>query len=125
MARKRHKPMVGPVNLSELCQRLNVCTLRFPNCRVEPGNVVVAHMNRTGENGMGLRAGSDLSAVMACHDCHADADGRTNRIERYTAQYWHTVSMALIETHRYIIDELIRQLEAAEGQAAYWRGRAA
>lgn len=117
--------MIGPVNLNRLCQELNHCTLRFPNCQPVHGSIVLCHVNRTGENGMGLRAGSHVSAVMACHECHADLDGRTNRIERYSAQYWHTVSMALIETHRHIMNELIRRIDAAEGKVAYWRGRAA
>ena len=51
------------------------CQMRLPECSHDKETVVLAHINRGGVGGMGMRA-PDACSVFACHVCHDIIDGR-------------------------------------------------
>lgn len=51
------------------------CYLRLPEfCRVEPGNVSLAHIRRGGAGGTGIKP-CDVNGCPACFYCHEVFDG--------------------------------------------------
>lgn len=64
------------------------CYLRLQEfCRVEPGNVVLAHMRIGGTGGTSLKP-PDVCGFPACNWCHAVIDGRTKQ-NIYTEEQLH------------------------------------
>lgn len=63
------------MNLRELAEHQS-CYLRlYPFCRVEQGNVVLAHIRRGHTAGKGQKP-NDINAVPACSQCHDAFDLR-------------------------------------------------
>lgn len=51
------------------------CQLRFPGCRNETETVVLAHIRRPWNGGVGMKP-NDLHSVYCCAYCHDILDGR-------------------------------------------------
>ena len=74
------------------------CQLRLPHiCNFDRTTVVLAHINRGGVGGMGMKA-PDVCGVFACSACHDALDGRQK----------HPYSKD--EMDGYVLDALCRQL---------------
>ena len=53
------------------------CMVRWPGCNADPETTVLAHIRRAGNAGMGMKP-VDITAVLACSNCHDAIDKRNN-----------------------------------------------
>lgn len=92
------------MNLRELAEH-QPCYLRlYPFCRVEPGNVVLAHIRRGGTAGGGQKP-EDINGVPACFYCHQVFDGVTKQSEYSLYQ----LDAEMLRAHCQWLDWLVKQ----------------
>lgn len=91
------------MNLRKLAEQ-QPCYLRLsPFCKVEPGNVVLAHIRRGGTAGGGQKP-EDVNGVPACFYCHAVYDGK--RQDQYTREQLDT---EMLRAHVQWLDWLVKR----------------
>lgn len=91
------------MNLRKLAEQ-QPCYLRlYPFCRVEPGNVVLAHIRRGHTAGMSEKA-QDVNGVPACFYCHAVYDGQKQQV--YSREQ---LDAEMLRAHCQWLDWLVRQ----------------
>lgn len=92
------------MNLRKLAES-QPCYLRlYPFCRVEPGNVVLAHIRRGGTAGGGQKP-DDVNGVPACHFCHMVFDGQTKQDEYSLYQ----LDSEMLRAHCQWLDWLVKR----------------
>lgn len=80
------------------------CYLRLSNvCRVEPRNVVLAHIRRGGTAG-GAQKPADINGVPACYHCHAVYDGKKQ--DEYTREQ---LDAEMLRAHCQWLDYLVKK----------------
>lgn len=70
------------------------CTVRMPCCRWDTETVVLAHIRRPWNAGMGMKP-NDTHAVYACAACHDEIDRRT-------------MNLSELEVDSYLVDAILR-----------------
>lgn len=91
------------MNLRKLAEH-QYCYLRlYPFCRVEPGNVVLAHIRRGGTAG-GAQKPDDVNAVPACYYCHKVYDGENQ--DTYTREQ---LDAEMLRAHVQWLDWLVKR----------------
>lgn len=79
------------------------CYLRlWPFCKVEAGNVVLAHIRRGGTAGTGQKP-EDVNGVPACFYCHAVYDGQQQ--DSYTKEQ---LDAEMLRAHCQWLDFLVK-----------------
>lgn len=91
------------MNLRKLAENQS-CYLRlFPFCRVESGNVVLAHIRRGGTAG-GAQKPDDVNGVPACYYCHKVYDGEKQ--DTYTPEQ---LDAEMLRAHVQWLDWLVKK----------------